>query len=57
MRLPDRDGLPAALIVAAARVIKLDASTLYLEKPVKAISALQSLDTSTKVIPRRRRHG
>jgi len=57
MRLPDRDGLLDALIAVADKVIKLEVSTLYLEKPVRAISALKSLDTSTKVIPRRRRHG
>ena len=34
MRLPDRDGLLDALIVQADKVIKLEASTLYLEKPV-----------------------
>lgn len=57
MRLRDRDGLLDALITQADKVVKLDASTLYLEKPVKGISALQSLDTGTTVIPRGRRHG
>ena len=57
MRLPDRDGLLDALIAAADKVIKLEASALYLEKPVKVVNVLGSLDTSTKVTPRRRRHG
>ncbi len=57
VRLPDRDGLLDALMALADKVIKLDASTLYLEKPVKGMSALQSLDTSVKVTPRRHRHG
>ena len=35
-RLPDRDGMLGALMAAADRVVKLDAATLYLEKPVKA---------------------
>ncbi len=65
VRLRDRDGLLDALMAMADKVIKLDASTLYLEKPVKGASAVPavsrveppSLDTSTKVTPRRRRHG
>ena len=57
MRLPNRDGFLDALMVMADKVIRLDASTLYLEKPVKGMNALKSLDTSTKVTPRRRRHG
>jgi len=56
-RLPDRDGLLAALIATADRVIKLDASALYLEKPIRVKGALQHLEASTTVIPRRRRHG
>ncbi|MBI3780196.1 MAG: hypothetical protein HY278_03930, partial [candidate division NC10 bacterium] len=57
VRLPDRDGLLDALIAAADKVIKLEASTFYLEKPVKGMNVLGSLDTSVKVTPRRRRHG
>ena len=57
VRLHDRDGLLDALIAAADRVVKLEESMLYLEKPVKAMNALKGLDTSTKVTPRRRRHG
>jgi hypothetical protein len=57
VRLPDRDGLLDALIAQADKVIKLEASTLYLEKPVKVMNALGGLDTSVKVTPRRRRHG
>ncbi len=57
MRLPDRDGLLDALIAEADKVIKLEASALYLEKPVKGMNVLGSLDTSVKVTPRRRRHG
>ncbi len=65
VRLPDRDRLLDALMAMADKVIKLEASALYLEKPVKAGKALPvvsrveppGLDTSTKVTPRRRRHG
>ncbi len=57
VRLPDRDGLLDALMAMADKVIKLEASTLYLEKPVKGMNVLASLDTSIKVTPRRRRHG
>lgn len=65
VRLPDRDGLLDALIATADRVIKLDASTLYLEKSVKTVRALPvvnpaeppRLDTSVKVMPRSRRRG
>ena len=57
VRLRDRDGLLDTLMVMADKVIKLEASTLYLEKPVRAMNALKSLDTSVKVTPRRRRHG
>lgn len=64
-RLPDRDRLLDALIAEADRVIKLDASTLFLEKPVKTVralsvvspAALRNVDTRTQVIPGRRRHG
>ncbi len=56
MRLPDWDRLLDVLMVLADKVIKLDASTLYLEKPVRAMSARKSMDTSTTVIPRGRRH-
>ena len=64
VRLPDRDRLLDTLIAAADRVIKLDASMLYLEKSVKTVQALPvvspaapvNADTSTQVIPRRR-HG
>jgi len=34
VRLPDRDGLLDALIAKADKIIKLDASPLYLEKSV-----------------------
>jgi len=65
VRLPDRDGLLNASIAAADKIIKLDASTLYLEKPVKVRSALPvvsqveppRLDASVKVAPRRRCRG
>ena len=57
VRLPARDGLLDALIAEADKVIKLEASALYLEKPVKGMNVLKSLDTSTEVTPRRRRHG
>ena len=65
VRLPDRDGLLDALIAEADKVIKLEASALYLEKPVKGASVVPAvsrveppgLDTSIKVTPRRRRHG
>ncbi len=36
VRLPDRDRLLDVLMAMADKVIKLDASTLYLEKPVRA---------------------
>jgi len=65
VRLPDRDRLLEALIAEADRVIKLDASMLYLEKSLKTIqalpvispAALRNVDTRTQVIPRRRHHG
>ena len=65
MRLRDRDGMLGALMAAADKVIKLDASALYLEKPVKGMHTLRivsrveppSLDTNVKVTPRKRRHG
>lgn len=64
-RLPDRDRLLEALITEADKVIKLDASMLYLEKSVKTVQALPvvssaappNVDTSTQVIARRRYHG
>ena len=63
--LPDRDGLLDALMAMADKVIKLDASTLYLEKSVKGVHALPvvsrveppRLDASVKVAPRRRCRG
>ncbi len=57
VRLRDRDRLLDALMAMADKVIKLEASTLYLEKPVKGMNVLASLDTSIKVTPRRRHHG
>jgi hypothetical protein len=65
MRLPDRDGLLDALMAMADKVIKLDTSTLYLEKSVKGVHALPvvsrveppRLDASVKVAPRRRCRG
>jgi hypothetical protein len=47
VRLPDRDRLLEALIAEADRVIKLDASTLFLQS-VKTVQVLP-VDTSTKV--------
>ena len=65
VRLPNRDGLLDALMAMADKVIKLDASTLYLEKSVKGVHALPvvsrveppRLDASVKVAPRRRCRG
>ena len=65
VRLWDRDGMLDALMAEADKVIKLEASTLYLEKPVKVRSALPvmtqveppRLDASVKVAPRRRCRG
>jgi hypothetical protein len=53
------------LIATADRVITLEGSTLFLEKPVKtgpalpvvSLAAPPNVETSTKAIPRRRYHG
>lgn len=52
VRLPDRDRMMEVLIAQADKVIKLDATTLTLEKSVKAVHALP-VDTSTTGIPKR----
>jgi hypothetical protein len=56
VRLPDRDRMMEVLIAQADKVIKLEASTLSLEKPVKTGPAL-SVNASTTVIPKRGFHG
>jgi len=48
VRLPDRDGLLDALIAAADKVIKLEASMLYLEKPVKEVKTLPSVGAGVR---------
>jgi hypothetical protein len=56
VRLPDRERMMEVLIAQADTVMKLEASTLSLEKPVKTGPAL-SMETSTTVRPRRGFHG
>lgn len=53
MRLRDRDGLLDALITEADKVIRLETSTLYLEKSVRATDAFSRSGTRARSIRRR----
>jgi len=52
-RLRDRDGLLDALITEADKVIRLETSTLYLEKSVRAAGTFSRSGTRTRSIRRR----
>ena len=52
-RLRDRDGLLDALITEADKVIRLETSTLYLEKSVRATDAFSRSGTRARSIRRR----
>jgi hypothetical protein len=52
-RLRDRDGLLDALITEADKVIRLETSTLYLEKSVRAADAFSRSSTRARSIRRR----
>jgi len=52
-RLRDRDGLLDALITEADKVIRLETSTLYLEKSVRAADAFSRSGTRARSIRRR----
>jgi len=53
VRLRDRDGMLDALMAEADKVIKLEASVLYLEKSVRATGAVPRSRTLTRSTPRR----
>jgi hypothetical protein len=53
MRLRDRDGLLDALITEADKVIRLETSTLYLEKSVRAAGTFSRSGTRARSIRRR----
>ena len=53
MRLRDRDGLLDALMAEADKVIRLETSTLYLEKSVRAADAFSRSGTRARSIRRR----
>ena len=52
MRLRDRDGMLDALIAEADKVVKLEASALYLEKSVRAADAFPRSRTPARGAPR-----
>ncbi|MBF8262311.1 MAG: Rad51 protein, partial [candidate division NC10 bacterium] len=53
MRLRDRDGMLDALMAEADKVIRLETSTLYLEKSVRATDAFSRSGTRARSIRRR----
>jgi hypothetical protein len=53
MRLRDRDGMLDALMAEADKVIRLETSTLYLEKSVRATDAFSRSGTRVRSIRRR----
>jgi len=53
MRLRDRDGMLDALMAEADKVIRLETSTLYLEKSVRAAGTFSRSGTRARSIRRR----